>query len=68
MAANDGWIINLFKSEKKAIIMMANLDIFIYTGVVCVAFISFSILTFKELNEMSESVENSTKKEGNKNK
>lgn len=48
--------------------MMDNLDIFIYTGVVFVAFISFSILTFKELNEMSERAENLTKKEGNKNK
>lgn len=48
--------------------MMDNLDIFIYTGVVFVAFISFSILTFNELKEMSESVENSTKKEDNQNK
>tara|TARA_B100000809_G_C15133814_1_gene529668 strand:- start:2963 stop:3169 length:207 start_codon:yes stop_codon:yes gene_type:complete len=68
MAANYGWIINLFKSEKKAIIMMDNLDIFIYTGVIFVAFISFSILTFKELSEMSESIEKSTKKEDNQNK
>jgi len=67
MAANYGWIINLFKPEKKAIIIMDNLDIFIYTGVVFVAFISFTILTFKELKEMSESVENSNKKEDTQN-
>jgi hypothetical protein len=60
MAAYDDWTFNLFKSEKKAIIM-DNLDIFIYTGVVFVAFISFTILTLKELSEMSERVEKSTK-------
>jgi len=68
MASNYGWIINLFKSEKKSIIMMDNLDIFIYTSVVIVAFVSFTILTFKELSEMSESIENSKKKEDNQNK
>jgi hypothetical protein len=41
---------------------MDNLDIFIYTGVVFSAFISFIILTFKEFNAMSKGFENSNKK------
>jgi hypothetical protein len=48
--------------------MIANLDIFIYTGVVFVAFISFGILSFKELTEMNEKVENSAKNEDNQKK
>ena len=63
MATNYGWIINLFKSKKKPIIIMENLDIFIYTGVVFLAFLSFTILTFKELSSMSKGVENSNKKD-----
>jgi NADH:ubiquinone oxidoreductase subunit 6 (subunit J) len=41
---------------------MDNIDIIIYTGIVVVAFISFSIMTFKELSDIEEKGEDSIKK------
>ena len=47
---------------------MDNLDIFIYTGIVFFAFISFGIITFKELKEIGENAEHSAEKNENQKK